>query len=194
MYLDKSEQNRPKLSKFPDLRLRLEYVVLRRILRVITGCLRGFYGVSTGYGFFTGCLRVITRFLNPPVNPVLNVAWCISNLSHCSPASCSYRPKVSKNLIVLGKQVRLPRIRDGKGTVAPYVRQEVRHPGILPHVTPWLELVVMKWIEIGRPLRETLLAFFLELRQDPQNSKSEPVGVVPHLALKMDWGIGSVSF
>ena len=46
--------------------------------------------------FFTGSLRVITWFLNPPVNPVLNVAWCISNWSHCSPASFSYRPKDPK--------------------------------------------------------------------------------------------------
>ena len=73
--ISKTIQNYLKLAIFPkirNLRLRPHYVVLRRILRVITGCLWGFYGLSMVYGFFMGCPRVETRFLASWVKPVLN--------------------------------------------------------------------------------------------------------------------------
>ena len=55
------------LWKMRIFKLRINYVKLRRSLRISMGCLRGFHGFSTPTGFFTGFLRPITWFSNPAV-------------------------------------------------------------------------------------------------------------------------------
>lgn len=67
-----------KTSKFWFFKLRLDYVELRTILRVIMGCLRGYYGFSTGLRFFTGFPRAETWLSNPLVETAIKMqsAFC----------------------------------------------------------------------------------------------------------------------
>lgn len=62
-----------KTSKFTFFKLRLNYVELRTILRVIMGCLRGYYGFSTGLRFFTGFPRAETWLSNPLVKTAIKL-------------------------------------------------------------------------------------------------------------------------
>ena len=68
-----------------------------------------------------------------------------------------------------------------EGLVAPDVFENFGSPCIMPHVVKGLTLVGLEWAEPVRHLGERFAPICLKLGQDPQNSQSKSVWIMPQL-------------
>ena len=117
-------------------KLRINYVILRRSLRVCLGYLRGFSGVSTATGWFTGYLCPKTRISNPRSEKVPKVFDTVLNF-----LKCQLLEKLWNIASLLRKQNLLPLIWNFQVLVSPNVFYAFKDASISPQVIKLLGLV-----------------------------------------------------